>query len=217
MLDFWLRFDQLAKARGLINKEIYTQAGIAPNTFSQWRLNDRIPPADRAQALAHVLDTTVEYLVTGQSTLPMASSSNLPILKPQLSSGTQEQWQEAINIAGYLDIFRLEDKAIKQYAFVASGSSMLGVGIAEGDYIIFTPHNAQERLHDGLYLFAIDEVVYCKRLEFDLLADTIKIFNMRSTDPKEAELVRTLTGIHSQPNVRLLGRVTGCYHVHSHN
>ena len=44
------------------------QAGIKPSTWSSWEKYGRMPPADRALAIADALGVTVEYLVAGRET-----------------------------------------------------------------------------------------------------------------------------------------------------
>jgi transcriptional regulator with XRE-family HTH domain len=44
------------------------QTGIKSSTWSSWERYGRIPPADRALAIADALGLTVEFLVSGRET-----------------------------------------------------------------------------------------------------------------------------------------------------
>ena len=65
MHSFWERYKALRS--GLSDREISERTGIKPSTLSQWQIKDRLPHAIEAVKIAKALDTTVEYLVTGQN------------------------------------------------------------------------------------------------------------------------------------------------------
>jgi hypothetical protein len=69
-----------------------------------------------------------------------------------------------------------------------------------------------QRLHDGIYVFALDGEVYCKRLEFDMTK--IKIYSVRVTDLDKAELMVTLDigDMSTAERLTIFGRVL--YWVH---
>jgi SOS-response transcriptional repressor LexA len=100
-------------------------------------------------------------------------------------------WQDEANIVDYIDVFsQIPRLTIKRlFALCVEGSSMLGAGIRNGDYVLFD--SAQDQWpRDGIYVFALDGEVYCKRLEFDMTK--IKIYSVRVTDLDKAELMITL-------------------------
>jgi transcriptional regulator with XRE-family HTH domain len=47
---------------------LLSQTGIKPSTWSSWEKYGRIPPADRALAIAEALGVSLEYLITGKQT-----------------------------------------------------------------------------------------------------------------------------------------------------
>ena len=47
---------------------LLAQTGIKASTWSSWEKYGRIPPADRALAVADALGVTLEYLVAGKET-----------------------------------------------------------------------------------------------------------------------------------------------------
>jgi SOS-response transcriptional repressor LexA len=108
----------------------------------------------------------------------------------------------------YIDVFdqipRL--KIERLFALCVEGSSMLGAGIRNGDYVLFNSAKDQW-VRDGIYVFALDGEVYCKRLEFDM--SKIKIFSVRFADLDKAELMMTLDSedISTADRLTILGRV----------
>ena len=47
---------------------LLNQTGIKPSTWSSWETHGRVPPADRALAIADALGVSVEFLLTGRET-----------------------------------------------------------------------------------------------------------------------------------------------------
>jgi transcriptional regulator with XRE-family HTH domain len=47
---------------------LLSKAGIKPSTWSSWEKYSRMPPADRALAVADALGVSLEFLVTGRET-----------------------------------------------------------------------------------------------------------------------------------------------------
>ena len=61
--QFWLRYKKLAEK----DLPVTLSADIAQSTLSTWRKRKIFPRADQAYLIAKSIDTTVEYLVTGQN------------------------------------------------------------------------------------------------------------------------------------------------------
>jgi SOS-response transcriptional repressor LexA len=163
-----------------------------------------------------------EMLRTAQNPLPAEAGRGIvkpregfkvPLLRQKVSCGPGVDWQNEANIVDYIDVFdqipRL--KIERLFALCVEGSSMLGAGIRNGDYVLFDSASDQW-LHDGIYVFALDGEVYCKRVEFDMTK--IKIYSVRFTDLDKAELMVTLDSEDTSTAGRLtiLGRVL--YWVH---
>jgi SOS-response transcriptional repressor LexA len=137
----------------------------------------------------------------------------VPLLRQKVSCGPGVNWQDEANIVEYIDVFDLIPrlKIKRMFALCVEGSSMLGAGIRNGDYVLFD--SAQDQWpHDGIYVFALDGEVYCKRMEFDMTK--IKIYSVRFTDLDKAELMITLDtdDISTADRLTILGRVL--YWVH---
>ena len=83
-----MRLIELEKKRSWL----LTQAGIRPSTWSSWEKHGRMPPADRALAIADALGVSVEFLVSGrQSALDMRHTSPLVMQISQQLPGLSEK------------------------------------------------------------------------------------------------------------------------------
>jgi SOS-response transcriptional repressor LexA len=137
----------------------------------------------------------------------------VPLLRQKVSCGPGMDWQDEANIVEYIDVFDLIPrlKIKRMFALCVEGSSMLGAGIRNGDYVLFDSA-ADQWLRDGIYVFALDGEVYCKRLEFDMTK--IKVYSVRVLDLDKAELMITLDteDISTADRLTILGRVL--YWVH---
>ena len=47
---------------------LLVQTGVKPSTWSSWEKHGRVPPADRALAIADALGVSLEFLLTGRET-----------------------------------------------------------------------------------------------------------------------------------------------------
>lgn len=149
----------------------------------------------------------------GQRMINQAEGQKVPLLRQKVSCGPGETWESEANIEEYIDVFSLIPRLStgRYYAFKASGSSMLGAGIRNGDYLIFDSFDSDLRFVpvDDIYVFSLDGDLYCKRLEFDMLAEKIKMFSVRVADLEKAELVRIIDMKDSSyaDRFRIFGRV----------
>jgi SOS-response transcriptional repressor LexA len=117
----------------------------------------------------------------------------VPLLRQKVSCGPGVDWDGEQNIKEYIDIFSLVPhiKPGRIFALSVQGNSMIGASIRNGDYVLFNAE-ADQYLDDGIYVFALDEDVYCKQLEFDGISKKIKIYSIRVADMEKADLLTTL-------------------------
>lgn len=66
------RFADLLESRGVKPADITKETGIKSTVFSEWKKGKSTPNADKLVKIARFLDTTVEYLVTGEDPSPAA-------------------------------------------------------------------------------------------------------------------------------------------------
>jgi SOS-response transcriptional repressor LexA len=201
--------ERLKKVR--IGLDYQTQApfaeklGITQTTLSKYE-NGTSDIPDELKIKISEFGISLHWLVTGESDMLISSipaksrqditkseGAKVPLLRQKVSCGAGVNWESEQNIQGYIDIFdmipRLQIKRL--FALCAEGSSMLGAGICDGDYVLFDG-GADHLPRDGIYVFALDGEVYCKRLEFERISKKIKIYSVRVADLEKAELLRTL-------------------------
>ena len=139
----------------------------------------------------------------------------VPLLRQKVSCGPGQNWESEENIDRYVDVFDIVPrlKTGKIYALPVTGSSMLGVGIRNGDVVLFDAAKDQDT-HDGIYVFSIDGDVYCKRLEFDALTRQIKVYSVRVADLEKAELAMSFKADETAlaDRLQIFGRVFAWIH-----
>jgi SOS-response transcriptional repressor LexA len=220
------RFASVRKKNELNVKKFAESLNMEATTVSSIESGKREPSKDVLLKLTSKFEINLHWMLTGEGEMFLSSSKSIttpeqgivkhgegykiPLLRQKVSCGPGEDWQTEENIKEYIDIFSLIPKLGngKHYAFPATGTSMLGVGIKDGDILIF---NADQRglPRDGTYVFSLDGDLYCKRLEFDKLAGRLKIFSVRVAELDKAELVRTIdmTDAAQTDSFRIFGRV----------
>lgn len=80
-IEFWQRVKELIKSQKTTQEWVANTAGVSFNNFKQQIFHERMPVADEAVGIAKALNTTVEYLVTGEHT---NSDTELSELKKKL-------------------------------------------------------------------------------------------------------------------------------------
>lgn len=65
-MDFFNRLKELVRDRETTIEDFLTAFDISRDTYNTWRKRGIYPRADQATAIARALNTTVEYLVTGE-------------------------------------------------------------------------------------------------------------------------------------------------------
>ena len=67
MLDFWLRVKDKLDFQDMTQRDLAVKINEKYNTLQSWINRDRLPNAEQAVSIADVLNTSVEFLVTGKS------------------------------------------------------------------------------------------------------------------------------------------------------
>lgn len=84
------------------------QTAIKPSTWSSWEKYGRMPPADRALAVADALGVTLEYLVTGKET-PFDFRGSSPLVGQicqQVMRMDEQQLRRMLTVVNSLNIDR---------------------------------------------------------------------------------------------------------------
>jgi len=185
------------KALNLTQTGLASKLGLSQGVISEFTSGAREPSKEFLVGLPK-LGISLDWFLTGEGEMHLvplpAETGNgykVPLLRQKVSCGPGTDWQNDNNIVDYIDVFDQipKLKIERLFAFCVAGSSMLGAGIRNGDYVLFNSAKDQW-VRDGIYVFSLDGEVYCKRLEFDMTK--IKIFSVRFADLDKAELMVTL-------------------------
>ena len=76
MSIFIEQVDKLLSENGKTKIELARYAGISTQSFYDWKNRNTVPSADVAVKIAQFLGTSVEYLVTGEDTNPLADENS---------------------------------------------------------------------------------------------------------------------------------------------
>lgn len=149
-------------------------------------------------------------VVNSQMKSPIIETHTIPLIRQKVSCGPGVAWEEG-NIESYLEpiapIPALHNKNI--FAFRASGISMIGLGIQDGDVLFFDGSRDQET-SDGIYVFGLNGEAFCKLLRFEPLENKVMIYSVQKQDLREAELIRTVDA--GSDDFRIFGRVLAWLH-----
>lgn len=160
------------------------------------------------------LGINLEWLLTGEGEmfrneqtqeLAVQKAVRIPLLRQSVSCGPGIDWTNADNIEGYIEPITVITRGLKHlYALHASGTSMVGAGINDGDLLFFNADEHQP-ISDDIYIFAFAGDVYCKFLRFDKLGMRVKIFSVEKRSLEEMELIKIVPA--EDPEFHLFGRV----------
>ncbi len=208
---------------GLSDSAFAKSISVPQATFSNMFQRESEPKPSWLKAIIEKYKVNANWLLTGegemftaeQEVLPCSKDVMIPVLSQKVSCGPGKSWDSEQNITEYISLSSLSPALNgKVYAFRVSGTSMLGAGIKDGDIVIFNASPDQE-LTDGIYVFSLDGDAYCKRLEFDRLANRIKIYSVRVADLEKAELLKTLNSTDDgfSERFQLFGKVFSWVHL----
>ena len=69
-VEFWKRTNKLIKDKNSKQENVAQECGIPYQTLRSWVTRQTFPDALQTYKIAQALNTTVEYLVTGEDTSP---------------------------------------------------------------------------------------------------------------------------------------------------
>lgn len=225
MSEISLRLKEIVNYTGLSDRAFAQSIDLAQTTFTNILLKGTEPKSDVLRAIIEKYKINAHWLLTGEGemfaeqekeNLPCTKDVKIPVLSQKVSCGPGKCWESEQNITEYISLASLSPKlnAGKIYAFRVAGTSMLGAGIKDGDIVIFDASPDQD-MTDGIYVFSLDGDAYCKRLEFDRLANRIQIYSVRVADLEKAELLKTLNSNDEgfADRFHLFGKVFSWVHV----
>ena len=224
MSEISLRLKEIVKYTGLSDRAFAQSIDLAQTTFTNILLKGTEPKSDVLRAIIEKYKVNAHWLLTGEGEMftktetektPCVKDVMVPVLSQKASCGPGVEWNSEQNITEYISLATLSPALSgKVYGFRVVGTSMLGAGIKDGDIVIFDA-SPDQNLTDGIYVFSLDGDAYCKRLEFDRLANRIKIYSVRVADLEKAELLRTLDSTDEgfAERFQLFGKVFSWVHL----
>lgn len=224
MSEISLRLKEIVKYTGLSDRAFAQSIDLAQTTFTNILLKGTEPKSDVLRAIIEKYKVNAHWLLTGEGEMftktesektPCVKDVMVPVLSQKASCGPGVEWNSEQNITEYISLASLSPALSgKVYGFRVVGTSMLGAGIKDGDIVIFDA-SPDQNLTDGIYVFSLDGDAYCKRLEFDRLANRIKIYSVRVADLEKAELLSTLDSTDEgfAERFQLFGKVFSWVHL----
>lgn len=224
MSEISLRIKEVVTYTGLSDRAFAQSIDLAQTTFTNILLKGTEPKSDVLRAIIEKYKINAHWLLTGEGEMfaktesekvPCVKDVMVPVLSQKASCGPGVEWNSEQNITEYISLASLSPALSGNvYGFRVAGTSMLGAGIKDGDIVIFDA-SPDQNLTDGIYVFSLDGDAYCKRLEFDRLANRIKIYSVRVADLEKAELLRTLdsTDAGFAERFQLFGKVFSWVHL----
>lgn len=218
------RIREVINHSGLSDASFAKSLSVPQATFSNMFQRESEPKPSWLQSIISIYKVNAHWLLTGEGEMfiktesekvPCVKDIMVPVLSQKASCGPGVEWNSEQNITEYISLASLSPALSgKVYGFRVAGTSMLGAGIKDGDIVIFDASPDQD-LTDGIYVFSLDGDAYCKRLEFDRLANRIKIYSVRVADLEKAELLRTLdsTDAGFAERFQLFGKVFSWVHL----
>ena len=200
MSEISLRIKEIVNFSGLSDRAFAQSINLAQTTFTNILLKGTEPKSDVLRAIIEVYKVDAKWLLTGEGDMfetgekkLSESPAKIPLLRQTVSCGPGEEWQDSDTVEQYVEpLSALPSlRGRKVYAFRARGTSMVGAGIMDGDIVLFDGDRSQDPL-DDIYVFALEQRVYCKLVKYDQLSGRVRIYSMHSGDIKEAELVREI-------------------------
>lgn len=225
-MDFFDRVKEEVRRSATTIEYVVGKAGLKRGSYNTLRRENRLPRADEALIIARELDTTVEYLLTGENKTIGKNMSGLilrddtglerqldgdlcliPVLSQKAAAGRGQAMIDNIEIVGELPFLTRMLRGAKPRgakAIEVRGDSMTGVNLFDGDIVIFVPG---ELRGDGIYVLRVGDELIVKRVEFDTISKRLRIM---SENPRYPDRVESA----DSENVEVLGKVFGWVHAH---
>lgn len=75
--SIWTRINELIKSHGTTQRALALQCGFTERRIESLSSSNRLPDAVEITKIAQALDTTVEYLTTGEKSTPKPDTSRI--------------------------------------------------------------------------------------------------------------------------------------------
>lgn len=199
-MTFWERLEKALDDNNVTASELSRNIGIASSVIYSWKIRDSIPRADIACKAAAVLNTSVEYLITGKNSSEIQNNKStflVPLLNQELSAGKGSLVPEDDAIKSLL--------SLPSWLYREYGDNLAGLYV-HGDSMEPTLHNGDIVVCDslgwdngeGIYAIRLNGNGYVKRIQVRPNEIVIK-----SDNPK----YETMTEPLGSENITIIGKV----------
>ena len=165
-MTFWNRLEDVLSQNNITPTELSRILGVTPSVVNAWKTRNAIPRADIIVKVAEKLNTSVEYLMTGNSTAICTSKKTflIPILNQELSAGHGEILPDNDIAEGLLSVPLWLRKAYGNNlgALHVHGDSMQPT-LNDGDMVVCDSLGWDKS--DGLFAIRLNGNGYVKRLQ----------------------------------------------------
>jgi phage repressor protein C with HTH and peptisase S24 domain len=212
------RYASVRTRAGLSKKAFAESLGIHPVVSGDIELAKRDPSRDVLVRLARVYGIDSTWLLTGERADRIDGSAGdttasdsdvvyVDCMRQEAAAGRGAEiadWTEAVRIP-VLRSFVAPRKPDSVRAVEVRGDSMTGIGLDDGDIVLFCP---QEQSGDGVHVVSIGTQLLVKRIHFDPAGKRIHVLSENSRYAP-----RVLEGPELE-DFRMEGRVVGWMHRH---
>ena len=192
---FWDRMGKLLENKNLTIKDFSNLIEVNPSVVDSWKNRGVMPRADVACKAAKVLNTSVEYLISGDRSV-LASDYIVPVLNQELSAGKGSLLPDEDIIQGLVKL----PSYLKEYGENLAGLYVHGDSMQptlnDGDMVICTSLGWDNS--EGLSAIRLNGNGYVKRIQVG--AGKIII---NSDNPKYKPIEESL----ESDNLQIIGKV----------
>jgi len=198
-MTFWERLEKALDENNITASELSRKIGIASSVIYSWKLRDSIPRADVAVKAAEILNTSVEYLISGELKIPMNNKKTflVPLLNQSLSAGKGDILPEDDIIHGFIEVpEKLREYKDNLAGLYVHGDSMEPT-LNNGDMIICDSCGWDKQ--EGLYAIRMNGNGYVKRIQVSAKKILIKSDNPKYDtiqEPIESDSIQIIGKVH---------------------
>jgi len=165
-MTFWERLESELQYNDCSMAELGRRIQLSPTVINSWKTRGSIPRADIAVKTAEALNTTVEYLLTGNSIKTNTSKKTflIPILNQELSAGHGELLPDDDIVEGLVSVplWLRKQFGTNLAALHIHGDSMSPT-LNDGDMVVCDSLGWD--MSDGIYAIRMNGNGYVKRIQ----------------------------------------------------
>ena len=166
-MTFWERLESALSDNDYTMADLGRKIQLSPTVINSWKTRGSIPRADIACKTAQALNTTVEYLITGNTCTEISNSKStflVPILNQELSAGKGQLLPEEDVVEGLLSlpIWLRRKYGNNLGALHVHGDSMQPT-LNDGDMVVCDSLGWDKS--DGIFAIRLNGNGYVKRLQ----------------------------------------------------